>query len=59
VLDAALKQRVIKEGLLAYLEDTPQTWLENSEGEYERTAPKRGRARLAQEDLLVALAPAG
>jgi polyphosphate kinase len=59
VLDPALKLRVIKEGLQAYLEDTPQTWLENSEGEYERAAQKRGRARLAQEDLLVALAPAG
>jgi polyphosphate kinase len=58
VLDPELKLRVIKEGLQAYLEDTPQTWLENSEGEYERTAAKRGRARLAQEDLLVALAPA-
>ena len=59
VLDPALKLRVIKEGLQAYLEDTPQTWLENAEGEYDRTAQKRGRARLAQEDLLVALAPAG
>ncbi|HEV8094717.1 MAG TPA: polyphosphate kinase 1 [Burkholderiales bacterium] len=59
VLDPALKLRVIKEGLQAYLEDTPQTWLENSEGEYERAAQKRGRTRLAQEDLLVALAPAG
>ena len=59
LLDPALKLRVIKEGLQAYLEDTPQTWLENSEGEYERAAQKRGRARLAQEDLLVALAPAG
>jgi polyphosphate kinase len=59
VLDPALKQRVVKEGLQAYLEDTPQTWLENSDGEYERAAAKRGRARLAQEELLVALAPAG
>jgi polyphosphate kinase len=59
VLDAALKQRVIKEGLLAYLEDSPQTWLENPEGEYERATPKRGRSRMAQEELLGALAPAG
>ncbi|MGH8676440.1 MAG: polyphosphate kinase 1, partial [Burkholderiales bacterium] len=59
VLDPALKQRVIKEGLLAYLEDTPQTWLKNSEGEYERPAPKRGRVRMTQEELLDALAPAG
>ena len=58
VLDPALKQRVIKEGLLAYLEDSPQTWIKNSEGEYERAAPKRGRARMTQEELLFALAPA-
>jgi len=57
VLDPALKQRVIKEGLLAYLEDSPQTWLKNSEGEYERATPKRGRARMTQEELLFALAP--
>ena len=59
MLDPALKQRVIKEGLLAYLEDSPQTWLPNAEGEYERAAPKRGRARMTQEELLSALAPAG
>jgi polyphosphate kinase len=59
VLDPALKQRVIKEGLLAYLEDSPQTWVPNGEGEYERAAPKRGRARMTQEELLFALAPAG
>jgi polyphosphate kinase len=59
VLDPALKQRVIKEGLLAYLEDSPQTWLPNAEGEYERAAPKRGRARMTQEELLYSLAPAG
>ncbi|HTN26362.1 MAG TPA: polyphosphate kinase 1 [Burkholderiales bacterium] len=59
VLDPALKQRVIKEGLLAYLEDSPQTWVPNAEGEYERAAPKRGRARMTQEELLFTLAPAG
>jgi polyphosphate kinase len=59
VLDPALKQRVIKEGLLAYLEDSPQTWVPNAEGEYERAAPKRGRARMTQEELLYTLAPAG
>ena len=59
VLDPALKQRVLSEGLLAYLEDSPQAWLKNSEGEYERATPKRGRARMTQEELLVALAPAG
>ena len=57
VLDPALKQRVVKEGLQAYLEDSPQTWVMNTEGEYERPA-RRGRTRLAQEELLNALAPA-
>ena len=59
VLDPALKQRVIKEGLQAYLEDSPQVWTMNSEGGYERPAAKRGRARMAQDELLNALAPAG
>ena len=59
VLDPALKQRVVKEGLQAYLEDSPQVWTMNSEGDYERPAAKRGRARMAQDELLHALAPAG
>jgi len=59
VLDPALKQRVVKEGLQAYLEDSPQVWTMNSEGEYERPAAKRGRARMAQDELLHVLAPAG
>ena len=45
--------------LQAYLEDSPQTWIMNSEGEYERAVAKRsGRVRITQEALLEALAPA-
>ncbi|HEX5612662.1 MAG TPA: polyphosphate kinase 1 [Burkholderiales bacterium] len=59
VLDPALKARVLKEGLQAYLEDSPQTWIMNSEGEYVRAVAKRsGRVRITQESLLEALAPA-
>ena len=55
VLDPALKARVIKEGLQAYLEDSPQTWAMNAEGGYERAA-RRGRQRTAQDELLQQLA---
>ncbi len=55
VLDPALKARVVKEGLQAYLEDTAQTWVMNAEGSYERPA-RRGRGRSAQDELLQALA---
>ncbi|MCX7961304.1 MAG: polyphosphate kinase 1 [Burkholderiales bacterium] len=54
VLDPALKARVVREGLEAYLEDSAQSWLMNAEGGYER-APRRGRARGVQEELLARL----
>lgn len=54
VLDPALKARVLREGLEAYLEDSAQSWLMNAEGGYER-APRRGRARGVQEELLARL----
>jgi len=57
VLDPALKQRVIGEGLRAYLDDSSQAWSMNSEGAYEPPAPKRGKPRMVQEELLRALAP--
>jgi polyphosphate kinase len=57
ILDPALKQRVIREGLQAYLDDTNQAWLMNAEGRYEPPAPRRGKARLVQEELLRSLAP--
>jgi len=58
VLDPALKQRVIREGVQAYLDDVSQAWSMNSEGAYEAPAPRRGKPRLVQEELLRTLAPA-
>ncbi len=55
VLDAALKRRVIREGLQAYLDDNCQAWVMNGEGGYERLKPRRGRRRSAQEELLFTL----
>ncbi|MEK6245285.1 MAG: polyphosphate kinase 1 [Pseudomonadota bacterium] len=57
VLDPALKQRVIGEGLQAYLDDAGHSWAMNSEGGYEAPAPRRGKARVVQEELLRTLAP--
>ena len=57
VLDPALKQRVISEGLQAYLDDASQAWIMTSEGGYEAPAPRRGKPRVVQEELLRALAP--
>jgi polyphosphate kinase len=57
VLDPALKQRVINEGLQAYLDDASQAWVMSSEGAYEAPAPRRGKPRVVQEELLRTLAP--
>ena len=55
VLDPLLKQRVIDEGLRAYLEDTADAWTLLPSGEY---APPRqpGRGMSAQRKLLTLLA---
>ncbi len=58
VLDPALKSRVIREGLQAYLDDVSQAWTMNAEGGYEAPASRRGRPRVVQEELLRTLAPA-
>jgi polyphosphate kinase len=58
VLDPALKQRVVREGLQAYLDDAGQAWVMNSEGSYEAPAPRRGKAKAVQEELLRTLVPA-
>ena len=58
VLDPALKQRVINEGLKAYLDDANQAWVMTSEGPYEAPGPRRGKARVVQEELLRTLVPA-
>jgi polyphosphate kinase len=54
VLDAALKRRVIREGLQAYLDDNCQAWVMAGDGSYERLKPRR-RRRSAQEELLFTL----
>lgn len=58
VLDPALKTRVVREGLQAYLDDANQAWIMDSEGAYEPPAPRRGKARVVQEELLRTLVPA-
>jgi polyphosphate kinase len=58
VLDPVLKARVIKEGLQAYLDDANQAWVMSSDGAYEPPAPRRGKAKVVQEELLRTIAPA-
>ncbi|MDH4094690.1 MAG: polyphosphate kinase 1 [Betaproteobacteria bacterium] len=55
VLDPALKRRVIREGLQAYLDDNCQAWTMDADGVYTRLRPRRGRPRSAQEELLFTL----
>ncbi|MFY9317456.1 MAG: polyphosphate kinase 1 [Burkholderiales bacterium] len=57
MLDPALKQRVVREGLQACLDDASQSWIMNSDGAYEAPAPRRGKGRVVQEDLLRTLVP--
>jgi polyphosphate kinase len=57
VLDPNLKRRVIREGLLPYLEDNMQAWQMGADGNYERLRPRKGaKGRSAQEELLTLLA---
>ena len=57
VLDANLKKRVIREGLLPYLEDNVQAWVMSSEGTYERLRARKGsKGHSAQDELLALLA---
>jgi polyphosphate kinase len=56
VLDPALKQRVIREGLQPYLADNCQAWDMDAAGTYTRMKPRRGRGHSAQEELLNLLA---
>lgn len=51
VLNAALKRRVIKEGLRSYLADNAQAWQMDSNGSY-RASSKRSRRVSAQDILL-------
>ncbi|MBI2320507.1 MAG: polyphosphate kinase 1, partial [Betaproteobacteria bacterium] len=56
VLDPRLKQRVIKEGLKAYLADNSQAWEMDSNGNYHRKKASGRVPRPAQEQLLALLA---
>ncbi len=56
ILDPDLKQRVIAEGLLSYLEDNTQAWMMSEDGQYLCRAPGRAKAATAQEQLLDLLA---
>ena len=57
LLDARLKQRVIKEGLKVYLADNNQAWDMDSNGDYQRRRSRGRIPRSAQEQLLALLAP--
>ena len=59
VLDPALKQRVIREGLMSCLQDNTQAWVMDADGEYTRAARRGAKRRSAQDELLAMLAKAG
>jgi polyphosphate kinase len=52
VVDAELKQRVIREGLTAYLRDNVQAWRMDANGDYSRVSPGNEAPYCAQDDLL-------
>ena len=52
ILDAALRERVIEEGLMACLDDNTHAWRLDREGSYHRTEPNAERAVSAQHRLL-------
>jgi polyphosphate kinase len=56
VLDAALKKRVIEEGLNPYLEEDAQTWIMDQYGAYQLAVVAKGKASGAQQRLLAKLA---
>ena len=55
ILDPAIRRRVMKEGLRAYLVDNAQAWDLQADGSYRRKTP-RGQTRTAQRVLLEELA---
>ena len=56
ILDGAVKQRVINEGLNPYLKDNRQTWEMTADGDYRRKVTRRGKLYSAQESLIAELA---
>lgn len=56
ILNPRLRERVIRQGLISYLEDNVQAWELQSNGEYLRLSPAEGDpVRSAQEHLLIEL----
>ena len=53
ILDKRLRQRVITQGLLNYLEDNVQTWELRANGEYQRLLPEDGEPSLSVQDRLL------
>jgi polyphosphate kinase len=53
---AALRERVVEEGISTYLEDDSQAWCLQSDGGYQRVEPQGAIMKRAQELLLVRLA---
>ena len=56
VLDKKLKQRVIDEGLKAYMQDNSQAWEMDADGHYQAKVTKRAAVKCAQTELLLELA---
>jgi polyphosphate kinase len=53
VLDAALRQRIVDECLVAYLNDNNDAWVLNRDGSYQRAQPaNNGRLLSAQTELM-------
>jgi len=50
---AALRERVVEEGITTYLEDDSQAWCLQSDGGYQRVEPQGAVMKRAQELLLV------
>jgi polyphosphate kinase len=55
ILDAALRQRIITEGLQPYLEDNTRAWIMDGDGQYACQSPLRSKPFGAQEHLLDSL----
>jgi len=54
--EEALRNRVVRDGLLAYLADNCQSWTLNSDGTYKRVKAGNQKPRNAQQQLLERLA---
>lgn len=55
VLDAALRKRVMTEGLRPYLDDNTQAWVMDADGRYHCRTPGRAKPVSAQRQLITAI----